>query len=59
VTFVSPLLVSDRAAIGWLLFAGGSTFLLSLAALCLVPLWEMWLGRPGEGFDAMPRRDPP
>jgi hypothetical protein len=57
VTFVSPLLVSDRAAIGWLLFGGGCTFLLSLALLCLVPLWEMWLGKPGEGFDAMPRRE--
>ena len=57
VTFVSPLLVTDRAAIGWLLFGGGCVFLLSLAALCLVPLWELWFGEPGEGFDALPRRD--
>ena len=58
VTFGAPLVLRDRGAIGWLLFGGGCVFLLSLAALCLVPLWEMWLGQPGAGFDAMPRRDP-
>ena len=56
VTFVSPLVVADRAAIGWLLFGGGCLFLLSLAALCLVPVWEMWLGEPGEGFDVVSLR---
>ena len=59
VTFVSPLVVTNRAAIGWLLVGGGCVFLASLAALCLVPLWEMWFGEPGEGFDAMPRRESP
>ena len=57
-TFVSPLLVTNRAALGWLLFGGGCVMLASLAALCLVPLWEMWFGKPGEGFDALPRLGP-
>lgn len=57
-TFVSPLVVADRATLGWLLFSGGCGLLASLAALCLVPLWEMWFGRPGDGFDALPRQGP-
>lgn len=57
-TFLAPLLVEDRATLGPLLYAGGTLFLGSLLAQCLVTLWELWLGRPGEGFDALPRRGP-
>jgi len=57
-TFLVPLLVADRATLGWLLYGAGTLLLVSLAALCLVPLWEMWIGRPGEGFDALPRQGP-
>ncbi len=57
-TFLAPLLVEDRAALGWLLYGAGTVLLASFAALCLVPLWEMWIGQPGEGFDALPRQGP-
>jgi hypothetical protein len=58
VVFLAPLWVQDRAVLGWLLYGAGTLLLASVAALCLVPLWEMWLGRPGDGFDALPRQAP-
>lgn len=57
-TFLAPLLVEDREVLGPLLHGGGTLFLVALLAQCLVTLWETWLGRPGDGFDALPRRGP-
>ncbi len=57
-TFLAPLVVEDRAVLGPLLFVSGTALLASLGAQCLVTLWELWLGEPGEGFDALPRQGP-
>lgn len=56
VTFGAPFAVDDPSILGPLLYGAGWTMLVSFALLCLVLLWETWWGRPGDGFDAMPRR---
>jgi hypothetical protein len=55
-TFLLPFAVVSHAGLAPLLFVSGCVFLASLVALCVIPLWEMWLGRPGDGFDALPKR---
>jgi hypothetical protein len=57
VTLVSPMVVTNRATIRWLLVGGSCVFLASPAVLGLVLLWELWFGQPDEGFDAMPWRE--
>jgi hypothetical protein len=57
-TFLTPLLVEDRDVLGPLLFVSGTALLASVAAQCGVTLWELWLGKPGAGFDALPRQGP-
>lgn len=55
-TFLLPFVIIDSAALVPLLYASSMVMLASFVALCVIPLWEIWLGSPGEGFDAMPRR---
>ena len=58
-TFLAPFAIDDAAVLGGVMYAAGSTMLASFALLCAIPLWETWLGRPGDGFDALPRREVP
>jgi hypothetical protein len=55
-TFLLPFLVVENATLAPLLYASGSVMVLCFALLCIVPLAEMWFGRPGKGFDAIPKR---
>jgi hypothetical protein len=56
-TFLLPFVVVNNATLAPLLYASGWTMLISFVLLCIIPLTEMWLGRPGKsGFDAIPRR---
>ncbi len=59
-TFLLPFAIHSQRALAPLLIASGSVMLLCFALLCAIPLWETWLGRPGErDFDALPRRGSP
>ena len=40
------------------MIVSGTTMLISFAALCAILLYETWIGKPGQGFDALPRRGP-
>ena len=55
-TFLAPFAIDDPALLGPVMFVAGCVMLLAFALLCAIPLWETWLGRPGDGFDALPRR---
>ena len=55
-TFLAPFALSDAATLGHVIHLSGTLLLVSFALLCAIPLWELWLGRPGAGFDAIPRR---
>ncbi len=55
-TFLLPFAVAGRPAWAWLQMAAGSLMMVSTLLLCLVPLASMWFGKPGRGFDALPRR---
>jgi hypothetical protein len=56
-TFLLPFAVRTERSLAPLMIVSGSAMLLSFALLCLIPLWETWLGKPGErDFDALPRR---
>ena len=56
-SFLLPFVVVNDATLAPLLYVSGWTMLISFALLCIVPLTEMWLGKPGAtGFDALPRR---
>jgi hypothetical protein len=56
-TFLLPFVIVDDATLAPVLFGTGWAMLVSFALLCVVPLFEMWLGKPGEtSFDAIPRR---
>jgi len=55
-TFLLPFVVIEDATLAPLLFGSSIVMLATFVTLCVVPLWEMWLGRPGHGFDALPRR---
>jgi hypothetical protein len=58
-TFLLPFVVLQQARLAGALHACGWVMLASFATLCVVPLVEMWFGRPGgPGFDAIPRRAP-
>jgi hypothetical protein len=54
-TFLLPFLVIEDATLAPLLYASSLIMLVTFVTLCIVPLWEMWLGRPGKGFNALPR----
>ena len=58
-TFLLPFLVIEDATLAPLLYGSSVIMLVTFVALCLVPLWEMWLGKPGRGFNAIPTRSPP
>lgn len=56
-TFLLPFVVTSQRALAPALFVCGWVLMLSTLALCVVPLFEMWFGKPGEqGFDAIPGR---
>ena len=56
-TFLLPFVIVNDATLAPVLYACGWAMLVSFALLCLVPLAEMWFGKPGAaGFDAIPRR---
>jgi hypothetical protein len=56
-TFLLPFVIVDDATLAPVLFGCGWAMLISFALLCLVPLVEMWLGKPGAvPFDAIPKR---
>jgi len=55
-TFLLPFVVVDDATLAPALYASAWIMMSSFAVLCIVPLWETWVGRPGKGFDAIPRR---
>jgi hypothetical protein len=57
-TFLLPVLITRHTLLGPTLVVSGSVMLASFAALCAVPLYELWIGRPGRGFDALPRQGP-
>ncbi|MFT7464570.1 MAG: hypothetical protein ACI9EF_002926 [Pseudohongiellaceae bacterium] len=58
-TFLLPFLIIEDATLAPLLYASSVSMLITFVALCVVPLWEMWLGKPGQGFNAIPRRSEP
>lgn len=58
VTFGAPFVIDDPDTLGTTMFVAGWAMLVSFALLCGVTLWETWLGKPGDGFDAMPKRRP-
>lgn len=55
-TFGLPFLVADQAGLAPLLYVSGWAMLVSFVLLCVIPLWETWLGKPGQGFHAITRR---
>ncbi|MCB9898939.1 MAG: hypothetical protein H6825_13120 [Planctomycetes bacterium] len=57
-TFGAPFVLDDPALLGPVLYAAGTTLLVSCVLLCAIVLWETWLGRPGDGFDALPKPAP-
>jgi len=58
-TFLLPFVIRSQRSLAPLMIVAGSMMLLSFALLCLIPLWETWLGKPGDhDFDAVPRREP-
>ena len=59
-SFLLPFVIVNDATLVPVLYVSGCTMLISFVLLCVVPLVEMWLGKPGEsGFDAIPRRRSP
>ncbi|HTE06387.1 MAG TPA: hypothetical protein VK824_09340 [Planctomycetota bacterium] len=55
-TFLLPFVIRSERALAPLLVVSGCVMLLCFALLCIIPLWETWLGKPGErDFDAIPR----
>ncbi len=57
-TFLAPFVIEDRLLLGAVMYASGCALFVSFVLLCAIPLWEMWFGRPGRGFDALPRSGP-
>jgi len=56
-TFLLPFFVVEQARLAGALYVCGWALLVSCVVLCVVPLYEMWLGKPGaQGFDALARR---
>jgi hypothetical protein len=56
-TFLLPFAVLDHPGLAPLLVVSGWALMGAFALLCAVPLYELWLGKPGRGFDAIPRRN--
>ncbi len=57
-TFLLPLALRAHPGLAPLLIGAGTVFIASVALLCVIPLWETWFGRAGDGFDALPRQGP-
>lgn len=57
-TFLLPFVIRTDTALAPVMIVSGSAMMLSFAALCFIPLYETWIGKPGQGFDALPRRGP-
>ena len=58
-TFLLPFAVVGSPGLSTLMYVSGCAMLLSFVALCVIPLGSMWYGKPGRGFDALPRRPAP
>ena len=58
-TFLLPFLLVDDASLASAMFISGWVLLVSFVLLCLIPLLDMWFGKPGKGFDAIPKRKKP
>jgi hypothetical protein len=57
-TFLLPLAVREHGRLAPVLVACGTTLVGGVALQCAILLYETWLGRPGRGFDALPRQGP-
>ena len=57
-TFLLPLALPRHPGLAPALIGAGTLMLASVALQCLIPLYETWLGKPGAGFDALPRQGP-
>ncbi|MHC4845200.1 MAG: hypothetical protein ACYTCU_03460 [Planctomycetota bacterium] len=57
-TFLLPFVIRSNATLAPAMVVAGTAMLVSFAALCVIPLYETWIGKPGRGFDALPRRGP-
>lgn len=55
-TFLLPFLLLDDTTLAPVLYVTGWLMMISFVALCVIPLFEMWVGRPGRGFDAITGR---
>jgi len=52
--------VTSERALAPLLFGCGWLLMISTVLLCVVPVYEMWFGKPGaRAFDAIPARRKP
>ncbi|MHC5210316.1 MAG: hypothetical protein ACYTG2_06335 [Planctomycetota bacterium] len=57
-TFLLPLAVRGNAWLSPVLIVCGTLLVGGVVLQCAVLLYETWFGRPGRGFDAMPRQGP-
>lgn len=57
-TFLLPLAVRERGGVAPALVGCGSLMVGGVVLQCLILLYETWFGRPGRGFDALPRQGP-
>ena len=54
-TFLLPFAVIEHRGLAPILYGSGVAMFVSMLALCVIPLWEMWFATPREGFNALPR----
>lgn len=57
-TFLLPLVVREHGRIAPAVIACGTLLVGGVVLQCLILLYETWIGRPGRGFDALPRQGP-
>lgn len=57
-TFLLPFVIRSDKSLAPLMLISGTLMLFSFACLCGILLYETWIGKPGDGFDALPRRGP-
>lgn len=57
-TFLLPLAVREHGGLASVLVTCGTLLVGGVALQCVILLYETWFGRPGRGFDALPRQGP-
>jgi hypothetical protein len=57
-TFLLPLAVREHGGLAPALVGCGTVLVGGVALQCVILLYETWFGRPGRGFDALPRQGP-